>query len=111
MTRALIWVGTEVIEPPSFYGQNDLEEFLTRFKLEFFESQRLPILDIALKSKPTRWWGTHNENILNWYQCKRLLHIRFNAKYEDIYVEKYDGMRQPREYIEICITQWVLVPP
>jgi hypothetical protein len=36
MTHALRWVGTEVREPPTFYGQNDLEEFLTKFELEVF---------------------------------------------------------------------------
>jgi hypothetical protein len=65
MTSALIWVGTEVREPPVFYGQNDLEEFLTKFDLEVLEIQRLQVLDISLKYTPTRWWGTHKENIQN----------------------------------------------
>jgi hypothetical protein len=64
----LRWVGTEVREPPTFYGQNDLEEFLRKFELEFFESHRLPVLDISLKATPACWWGTHKEKILNWYQ-------------------------------------------
>jgi len=50
MACTLRWVGTKVSEPPTFYGQNDLEEFLTNFEFEVLESQRLPILDIALKA-------------------------------------------------------------
>jgi hypothetical protein len=92
MTRALRWVGTEVREPPTFYGQNDLEEFLMKFELEVVENQRLPVLYIALKATHARWWGTHKENINNWYQCKRLLRIRFGTEQEERYVEKYDGM-------------------
>jgi hypothetical protein len=41
--HALKWVGTEVREPPTFYGQNDLEEFLRKFELEVLENQRLLI--------------------------------------------------------------------
>ena len=67
-------------EPPSFYGQNDLEELLTKFELEVLESQRLLVLDISLKTTPAHWWGTHKENIHDWYQCKRLLRIRFGAE-------------------------------
>jgi hypothetical protein len=28
------WVGTKMIEPPSFHGVNELEAFLTRYKDE-----------------------------------------------------------------------------
>jgi hypothetical protein len=80
MMHTLRWVGTEVREPPTFYGQNDLEEFLTKFELEFLEIQRLLFLDINLKETPTRWLGTHKENIHDWYQCKRLLHIIFGEE-------------------------------
>jgi len=63
MTRALRWVGTEVREPPIFYGQNDLEEFFKKFGLEVLESQMLLVLDISLKETPAHWWGTHKEKI------------------------------------------------
>jgi hypothetical protein len=51
--------------------------------------------------------GIHKEKIHNWYQCKRLLRIRFDEEQEDRYVEKFDGMGQPREHVERCITQWI----
>jgi hypothetical protein len=68
--RAVRWVGTEIREPPSFHGVNDLEEFLTKYEEEVLENQRLLSLDIALKATPARWWGVHKETIQDWYQCK-----------------------------------------
>jgi hypothetical protein len=44
------------------------------------ENQRLLSLDISLKATPARWWGAHKETIQDWYQCKRLLCIRFGAE-------------------------------
>jgi hypothetical protein len=32
------WVGTEIREPPSFHGVNDLEEFLTKYEEEVLEN-------------------------------------------------------------------------
>jgi hypothetical protein len=43
MMRALRWIGSEVREPPKFYGMNELEEFLMKFKLELIEIYRLPV--------------------------------------------------------------------
>jgi len=68
MTLPLRWIGSEVREPPSSYGQNDLEEFLTKFELEVLESKRLLVLDISLKATLARWWDTHKENIHDCYQ-------------------------------------------
>jgi len=38
MIRALRWVGTKVREPPTFYGLNDLEEFLMKYEVEVMEN-------------------------------------------------------------------------
>ena len=75
------------------------------------ESYILPILYISLKATPTHWWGTHKENINNWFKCKRLLRIRFGAEKELKYQEKYDGIGQPKEHVDRCMVQWILVPP
>jgi hypothetical protein len=56
MMCALRWIGSEVREPPNFYGQNNLEECLTKFELEVLENHRLLVLDMALKATPARWW-------------------------------------------------------
>jgi hypothetical protein len=110
MTCALRWIGSEVREPPTFYGLNYLEEFFMNFELEVVENQILPVLDISLKATPSRWWGTHKEKINNWYQCKILLCIRFNAEQENRYEENCDGIGQPKEHVEICIIQSRLLP-
>jgi hypothetical protein len=67
----------------SFHGLNDLETFLTQYEDEVLENQRLLALDLAFKATPARWWGTHKETIIDWYQCKRLLCIRFDAEHKD----------------------------
>jgi hypothetical protein len=50
MTHALRCIGSEVREPPTFYGQNDLEELLRKFELEVLDVQRLLVLNISLKA-------------------------------------------------------------
>jgi hypothetical protein len=98
------WVGTEIREPPSFLGLNDLEEFLTNYEEEFLENQRLLALNISLKETPTRWWGSHKETIWSWYQCKRLLRIRFGTEHGRNIVHKYDGRGRSNENINKCRT-------
>jgi hypothetical protein len=94
--RAIRWVGTEIREPPSFHGINDLETFLAHYEDEVSENQRLLALDITLKATPARWWGAHKETIIDWYQCKRLLCIRFSAQQKDNkQQQKYDGQGAP----------------
>jgi hypothetical protein len=83
MTCTLSWVRTEVREPPSFYVQTDLEEFLTKFELQVLEIQGLLVLYIFLKEILACWWGTHKEKIHDWYQCKQLLYIRFDIEHEN----------------------------
>jgi hypothetical protein len=73
-------VGTKIREPPKFHRVNDLESFLTQYKDEVLENQRLLVLYITLKETPARSWGAHKETIKDWYRCKRVLHIRFGTE-------------------------------
>jgi hypothetical protein len=109
--RAVRWVGTEIREPPSFHGINDLETFLTQYEDAVLENQRLLALDLALKATPARWWGAHKETITDWYQCKRLLRIRFGAEQKNNKQQKYDGHGAPTEHLEACRTLWKMTPP
>jgi hypothetical protein len=85
------WVGIEIREPPTFHLVNDIEAFLTQYKDELLENQRLLALDIALKATPARWWGTHKETIKDWYQYKQLMRIRFGTEHRRNQKHKYDG--------------------
>jgi hypothetical protein len=98
--RAIRWIGTKIREPPSFHVLNDLETFLTQYEDEVLENQRLLALDLALKDTPARWWGAHKETITNWYQCKRLLCIRFGTEQIGNKQQKYDGLGTPEEHLE-----------
>jgi len=63
----------------------------------------LPVLYMAFKETPAHSWDTHKDKINNWYECKILLHNRFGAEQEKKYMDKYDGVGQPREHIDRCI--------
>jgi hypothetical protein len=89
--RAVRWVGIEIREPTSFHGVNELEEFLTRYEDQVSENQRLLALDISLKAAPAIWWGAHKETVKDWYQCKRLLRIRFDTEQGSNELQRYDG--------------------
>jgi hypothetical protein len=91
-------------------GSNDYINYPLEYVPEVVENQRLLVLDISLKDTPSHWWGTHKENINNWFQCKRLLHNRFDAEQENMVLEKYDGFGQPKEHVDKCTVQWRLVP-
>ena len=57
---------------PTFDGMNPLEAFLSDFEASVPTQQRLLAMYEALKSTPTRWWGTHKSNIIDWVQCRTL---------------------------------------
>jgi hypothetical protein len=88
-----------------------LETFLTQYEDEVLENQRLLELNLALKATPTRWWGAHKETITNWYQCKRLLRIRFNTTQKNNKQKKYEGLGTPGKHLMECETLWKLTPP
>jgi hypothetical protein len=77
LTKVIHWIGTEVINPPTFDGLNNLETFLFEFEGIVPIEHRLLALDEALKATPARWWETHKKNIMEWVQCHTLLIVFF----------------------------------
>jgi hypothetical protein len=69
LTREVRWIGTTVSNLPAFDGLNNLEAYLLEFEEIVPIQQRLLALDESLKETPTRWWGTHKHNIIDWVQC------------------------------------------
>jgi hypothetical protein len=84
---------------------------LAQYEDVVLENQRLLAHDLALKARPTIWWGTHKEKITDWYQCKWLLCIRFGAEQKNNKQQKYEGHRAPAEHLEACRTLWKMTPP
>jgi hypothetical protein len=111
INHAVIWVGTKISEPPSFHGIDDLEELLTRYEDEVLENQRLLAMEISLKETPAIWWGAHKGTIHDWYQCKRLLRIRFGVEKGSNKMQRYDGHGTPEEHLDKCRTLWRMTPP
>jgi hypothetical protein len=73
LTREVRWIGTTVSNLPTFDGLNPLETFLLDFEESVPMQQILLAMDEALKATPTRWWGTHKNNITEWVQCRTLM--------------------------------------
>jgi hypothetical protein len=84
---------------------------LTHYEDEVLENQRRLAFDIALKATPARWWGGHKGIIMDWYQCKRLLCIRFGAEQKSNQQQKYDGQGAPAEHLEKCRALWKMTLP
>jgi hypothetical protein len=55
--------------------------------------------------------GAHKETIIDWYQCKRLLHIRFNVEHKNNKKQRYGGQGAPAEHLEKCRVLWKMTPP
>jgi hypothetical protein len=64
------------------------------------ENQRILALDTTLKETPVRWWGAHKVTIKDWYQCKKLLCIRFGTEQESNQLQRCDGHGTPIEHLE-----------
>ena len=75
------------------------------FEEKVTESHRLCSSDFVLKYMLARWWGTHEESISEWTQCRRLMEIIFGEEisYTD---HKYKGLTNPIEHIEHCRMTW-----
>jgi hypothetical protein len=61
VTCEVRWVGIEVRKFPIFIEEKHLEKFLIDFESEVLDSQRLLVLDIALRDTPAGWCGAHKE--------------------------------------------------
>jgi hypothetical protein len=62
-------------------------------------------MDEALKETPTRWWGTHKNNIADWVQCCTLMTTRFSAQAEGCEVQ-YTGRSCPKDHVQSCEEAW-----
>ena len=66
VTRYVRWVENELRELPTYEGLHKLASFLNEFEGLVVESQRLSMLDHALKPMFARWWAAHKKSITNW---------------------------------------------
>jgi hypothetical protein len=71
--------------------------------------QRLLAMDEALKSTPTRWWGTHKSNITDWTQYRTLMTTRFSSQVGSCEV-RYIGRRCPKDHVQSCEEAWSDIP-
>ena len=62
---------------------------------------RFQALELALRSMPARWWGTHKEKFSGWKEYQRMMKFRFDYGNTRM-IEKYNRKDDPRDHI----TQW-----
>jgi hypothetical protein len=105
LTKSVHWIGTKISNIPTFDGLNHLETFLVEFEKIVPVQQRMFPLDEALKAKPARWWGTHNNNIVDWVQCRTLLIVCFSYQVEGCEV-RYTSQSCPKDHMRSCEEAW-----
>jgi hypothetical protein len=66
-------------------------------------------LDESLKATPTRGWGTHKKNIMEWVQCRTLMTMHFSDQVEGCEV-RYTGHSFPKSHVGSCEESWSSIP-
>jgi hypothetical protein len=67
----------EIREHPVYDGTSYLGSFLMDLEDKVAPEQRIPVLDIVLKSSPTRWWATHKGTLSSWDEVKHAIQYHF----------------------------------
>jgi hypothetical protein len=109
LTIEVHWIDTTISNLPTFDGLNPLETFLSDFEESVPMQQRLLAMDEALKATPTRWWGTHKNNITDWVQCRTLMTTQFSSQVEGFKV-RYIGRSFPKDHVRSCEAAWRNIP-
>lgn len=77
MIRSLRYVATEARDIPMYDRLTSVDEFLDKFERKVPEQQKFNALNWALHATPARWWGTHQQSLKDWHECKRVKVIQF----------------------------------
>jgi hypothetical protein len=66
-------------------------------------------MDEDLKTTPTRWWGTHKHNIIEWVQCRTLMTTRLSTQVEG-FKFRYTGRSYPKDHVRSYEEAWRNIP-
>jgi hypothetical protein len=80
IVREIIWIATEVREPPTYNATLEVHNFLTGMEEKITEEQRIFFLDLALQDTPARWWTTHKASIIEWEDTKQDIRCLFQGR-------------------------------
>jgi hypothetical protein len=76
----IIWIGTEVREPPTYGGTSEVHNFLASMEENITTEQRIFFLDLTLQDTAARWWATHKSLIMEWEDAKKSIQFRFQGR-------------------------------
>ena len=66
MTKSLHYVSSKTRDLPHYDGLTDVDCFLDAFEREVSKKHCFQALDSVLRAMPTRWWGAHKDNFVDW---------------------------------------------
>jgi len=62
------------------------------------EKNHFQALDLVLRAKPTRWWGTHKENFDGRREYRRMMKVQFCHQKVEV-TKKYDTRSDPCDHL------------
>jgi hypothetical protein len=71
------WIGSNIREHLVYDGTSYLGIFLVDLEDKVAPEKRLLVLDISLKSSPSRWWATHKGTLSSWDEAKHAIQYHF----------------------------------
>ena len=97
-TRSLHCVATEVRDLPTYDGLSEVDDLLKKIEREVPVQQQFDALKWALRTTPTRWWGTHQSSFEDWRECRRMMLMWFGKPQMQMKAE-YDRQNHPRAHL------------
>ena len=79
--------------------------FLDKVEMDVLEKHQFQALEIALRAKPARWWGTHKNNFVDWKEYRRMMKLWFGYANTRI-IEKYIGNYDSRKHLARWKKAW-----
>lgn len=79
ITKYLHCISTNVWKLPYYDGLDDVNNLIDHFERDVLEEHKFQALDLTLRATPTRRWGTHKDNIVDWKEYRGLMRLRFGS--------------------------------
>jgi len=83
-------------------------DFINEVDSNIPKLKKLPLLYVTLQATPIRWWGSHYNNLREWWEVKTILVVRFGySEDRPPNVTKYQGNIDPKKHLQDSKARWV----